>query len=49
MELQSTFSDLMGGGNSLKGQRTLRRWPFFMGVLFGNGRSEERRVGKECA
>ena len=37
MELQSTFSDLMGGGNSLKGQRTLRRWPFFMGVLFGNG------------
>ncbi|KAF3950133.1 hypothetical protein CMV_024073 [Castanea mollissima] len=37
VELQSTFGDLLGGGNSLKGQRTLRRWPFFMVFIFGNG------------
>ena len=37
MEFQSTFGDLLGGGNSLKGQRTLLRWPFFMVFIFGNG------------
>lgn len=45
MELQSTFGDLLGGGNSLKGKRTLRRWPFFMVFIFGNGSEVARHSG----